>query len=278
MDARSSGVTRPVPEEWPDIYMTSLLIQEHAPALSLECKALEQARAYVRAAREGWGWRYLPDLPLDLDDTAMGWAALEPAERAIDSETVERIMALANSEGGFRTFIGDGGEAQPSHPAVTLNVAFAFDGAAVPWPHAASDEYLERWLRQPDFPACQWMGSMVFPIYLFARAAALLKRLGAAGSERLAASVLEMRRTDGAWGGALPDSLDTALAVITLDRLGSPVCGGVRLLRFFEEMQFDDGGWGWSPLYSDGSGTWFGHRAITTAFAIRAMEILRHAS
>lgn len=275
MDARRTDVVRSLPEAWPDLYMTCLLIKEHSPVLCLECKLLQRARSYVRAARAGWAWRYLPDLPLDLDDTAIAWAALDPADRGIDTEVVDRVMALANPDGGFRTFIGDGGENQPSHPAVTLNVAFALDEAEVSWPHAATDRYLNQWLQQSDFPACEWMGSRLFPIYLFARVASVLERLGPSAAERLAARVEELRRADGTWGRELPDSLDTALAVVALDRCGSPISGSASLLRFFLKSQFDDGGWGWSPLYSDGSGTWFGQRAITTTFAIRAMEILR---
>jgi hypothetical protein len=255
MDARSSGAARSVPDEWPDLYMTCLLVQEPSPVLCLGCEALDRARSYVKAAREDWAWRYLPDLPPDLDDTAMAWAALGDCE--IDPDIACRIMALANPDGGFRTFIGEGGEGQPLHPAVTLNVAFAFDRARIAWPRAATDQYLAQWLRRRDFPACEWMGSPVLDV-----------------ADRLAGRVMELRRADGTWGGELPDSFDTALAVVTLDRLGVRISGGTRLEQFFLKTQFDDGGWGWSPLYSDGSGTWFGHRAITTAFVVRAMEIL----
>jgi hypothetical protein len=275
MDARSSGKARVVPEEWPDLYMTCLLVHECAAFLHAECDALQRARSYVRAAREGWSWRYLPDLPPDLDDTAMAWAALDRADRRIDSEVVGRVMANRNSDGGFRTFIGKSGENQPSHPAVTLNVAFALDEAHISWSGQATYRYLERWLYHSEFPACPWMGSALFPIYLFARSSCLLQQLGAAAMERLAARVMEMRRGDGTWGGALPDSLSTALAVVSLDRLGFPVSASENLERFFLESQFDDGGWGWSPLYSDGNGTWFGHRAITTMFVIGAMRILK---
>lgn len=277
MDARAPGIARAVPEQWPDVYMTCLLIQEHSPTLCSGGKALQRARSWVRSAREGWSWRYLPDLPPDLDDTAMAWAALEPADRGICAEVLCQVRALANPDGGFRTFIGEGGKNQPSHPAVTLNVAFALEEADLPWERAATDRYLERWLWQPDFPACPWMGSPLFPIYLFARSARILERLGPAAAERLASRVAELRRVDGTWGGELPDSLSSALAVVALDRLKSTVSGGADLARFFLQSQFDDGGWGWSPLYSDGRGTWFGHRAITTLFVIRAMEILQYA-
>jgi hypothetical protein len=275
IDARSSATVRAVPEGWPDVYMTCLLIQEHSSVLCLECQALERARSYVRGAREDWGWRYLPDLPLDLDDTAMALAALNPCDRLVDGDVIDRVFSLANADGGFRTFIGAGGESQPSHPAVTLNVAFTLDQAQVTWPSAASDAFLARWLARPDFPACEWMGSRLFPIFLFSRADGVLKRLGPAEAVRLVDCVLQLRRADGTWGGALPDSLDTALAIVTLDRLGVSVSGRDTLERFLLESQFDDGGWGWSPLYSDGSGTWFGQRAITTVFAVRAIEVLR---
>jgi hypothetical protein len=277
MDARCSSTTRAMPKDWPDLYMTCLLIQEGSPFQCLQGQALlQRARSYVREARQGWSWRYLPDLPPDLDDTAMAWAALNPTDGGIDSEVIGHIMMLANPDGGFRTFIGEGGESQPSHPAVTLNVAFALDEAHVSWPRAATDHYLENWLRQPDFPRCPWIGSPLFPIYLFARARQVLGQLGHPARERLEMRIHELRRADGTWGDELPDSLSTALAVNVLDRLGCPVSCPANVERFFLASQFDDGGWGWSPLYSDGSGTWFGHRAITTAFVIRAITILQH--
>jgi hypothetical protein len=74
------------------------------------------------------------------------------------------------------------------------------------------------------------------------------------------------------------DSLNTALAILVLDRLGFPISHRSSVERFFLESQFKDGGWGWSPLYSDGSGTWFGHREITTMFVMRAMMIQEHST
>jgi hypothetical protein len=35
---------------------------------------------------------HLPDLPPDLDDTAMAWAALDPADCGIDSQVISRIL------------------------------------------------------------------------------------------------------------------------------------------------------------------------------------------
>jgi hypothetical protein len=276
MDARSSGTARAVPPKWADLYMTCLLLQVHSPALRLGAGVLERARSFVLATREDWFCRYLPDLPGDLDDTAMAWIALGPAGGGLDN-AVEQVMANANPDGGFRTFIGGPGQNQPSHPAVTLNLTLALDQAGINWPRAASDQYLHRWLEQPDFPACRWMGSRLFPIFLFARATCLLERLGAAARERLVTTLIEMQRADGSWGSSLPDGFDTALAVITLDMLGADVPDGDMLKSLLLSFQLDDGGWGWSPLYSDGSGTWFGHRAITTAFAVRALEVLRSA-
>ncbi len=275
MDARSSSTAaREVPPRWPDLYMTSLLIQEHSPALGLQPSSLERARSYVLAAREGSYWRYLPDLPCDLDDTAMAWLALEPTNCGIDAYILMQVMAMANSDGGFPTFIGRGAHNQPSHPAVTLNISLALDRANIDWPSSGSDRYLGLWLKQPDFPACPWIGSRLFPVFLFARSSYLVKRLSVPARERLVSTIHTMQRTDGAWGASLPDGLDTALAIISLDLLGAEVPRTDVLRHLLLTWQLDDGGWGWSPLYSDGSSTWFGHRAITTALAIRALEIL----
>lgn len=276
MDARSSGTARPVPPGWTDLYMTCLLLQEHSPAIRLESSVLERVRSLVLLTKEDWFWRYLPDLPGDLDDTAMAWITLGRTDGGLDN-AIEQVIANANPDGGFRTFIGDSGQNQPSHPAVTLNVTLAFERAGINWPYTASDQYLQRWLKQPDFPACPWMGSRLFPIFLFARATGLLERLGPAARERMVTTIIDMQRADGSWGSSLPDGLDTALAVITLDMLGADVPAREVLQPLLLSFQLDDGGWGWSPLYSDGSGTWFGHRVITTVFAVRALEILSRA-
>jgi hypothetical protein len=275
MDARSScPVVRAVPDGWPDIYMTCLLIQEHSPALELQSDLLERIRSYILSAREGSYWRYFPNLPCDLDDSAMGWLALDPAISGINAETLTAVIAMANSDGGFPTFIGDQFHKQLSHPAVTLNITLALDRANIDWSFAESDKYLERILQQPNFPVCEWIGSPIFPIFLFARSTDLMKRLGESARERLVSSILRMHRPDGMWGIGLPDGLDTALAVISLDLLGAEIPRAKEIRRLLLTLQLDDGGWGWSPLFSDGTGTWFGHRAITTAMVIRALEIL----
>jgi hypothetical protein len=272
MDARSMHGVRAIPLGWRDVYMTSLLIQEDSPALPLEAGDLERARSYLRAARDGWGWRYLPDLPPDLDDTSMAWAALGSAYPGISREVAEQVTAMANRDGGFPTFIG--GISQPSHPAVTLNVTFAMDRAGISWSRDSTDRYLAKWLQQPEFPSCKWIGARMFPVFLFARAAGLLQRLGTWANQRLVTLIMEFRRGDGSWGLGLPDSLETALAVLSLDLLGTGVADRLALSHFLLNLQFADGGWGWSPLYSDGSGTWFGHRAITTTLVVRALDVL----
>jgi hypothetical protein len=275
MDARSSSAdARLVPSRWPDLYMTCLLIQEHSTALGLPPGALERARFYVRDAQDGSYWRYLPDLPCDLDDSAMAWLALQTATHEIDAHIPTKVMAMANPDGGFPTFIGGRVQHQLSHPAVTLNVTLALDRANTDWSFSRSDRYLGEWLQQPDFPACHWIGSRLFPVFLFARSTCLVKRLGAQARERLVSTIIRLHRADGAWGTSLPDGLDTALAIICLDLLGTGIPRSDDLRHFLLTLQLEDGGWGWSPLYSDGSGTWFGHRAITTALAIRALEIL----
>jgi hypothetical protein len=91
---------------------------------------------------------------------------------------------------------------------------------------------------------------------------------------RLVDRTLALRRNDGSWGRELPDSLETSLAVVTLDLLGAAIPDRAATRRLLLNCQLDDGGWGWSPLYSDGNGTWYGQRAITTLFAVRALRTL----
>lgn len=275
MDARSSSTAaRVVPPLWPDLYMTCLLIQEHSTALNVKPGLLERAQSYVLSAQEDSYWRYLPELPCDLDDSAMAWLALDSSAFGINDHIFRQLMEMANPDGGFPTFIGDRMRSQLSHPAVTLNISLALDRANIDWPSSETDLYLGRWLQQPDFPNCEWVGSRLFPIFLFARSTNLVERLGSPARKQLISTIIRMQRTDGAWGESLPDGLDTALAVVSLDLLGAEIPRTEVIRHLLLTLQLDDGGWGWSPLYSDGSGTWFGHRAITTAMAIRALEIL----
>jgi hypothetical protein len=274
MDARSARVGRVPPSGWRDVYMTSLWLAECAVRSRTPVDdAVEIARGYLRDVREGWWWRYLPELPGDLDDTAMALVALHPADRVLDAEISRRLLECMNADGGFPTFIGGGPtHPQASHPAVTINVAFALDRAELKWSTEATDRYLRAWAEAPDFPACPWRASRILPLFLFARAKQLSARLGLRA--RLAARVLELQGPSGCWGGVLSDSLDTALAVVTLDLLEAPIPRSNEISRYLRETQLEDGGWGWSALYSDGEATFFGQRAITTAFALRALSVL----
>jgi MoaA/NifB/PqqE/SkfB family radical SAM enzyme len=275
MDARSIlAQPRHGPPGWIDPYMTALLVQELDQAIPFGPQVAARARAYLLAARDGWAWRYLPDLPCDLDDTAMAWLALEPGDRRIDDDVVNRLEAMLNDDGGFPTFIGGPPGRQPSHPAVTVNVALALDRSGVSSLRPRTDAYLRRWLFSDGFPTCEWSGALILPLFLCARASGLRERLGPPVVERLVERTLTLRRDDGSWGRGLPDSLDTSLAVVTLALLGVAAPDPDATSRLLRQCQLDDGGWGWSPLYGDGAGTWFGQRAISTLFAMRALRIL----
>lgn len=275
MDTRSIlEEPRPVPEGWVDLYMSSLLVQEFASFSPLGESIIAGARAYIAAARDSWFWRYLPDLPGDLDDTSMAWLALDPANRQIDEEVVARLQPMLNDDGGFPTFICDDFRHQSSHPAVTLNVARALDRAQIACFQEQTDTYLKRWLFREDFPDCEWLGAPVFPLFLFSRAPELVRRLGPAAQRRLVELTLGMQRSDASWGRGLADSLDTSLAVLLLDSFGLEIPASREVRELLLSCQLDDGGWGWSALYSDGDGTWYGQRALTTLFALRALQIL----
>lgn len=274
MDARSIREPRQGSPGWIDPYMTALMVQEFDPALPLGAQVIARARAWLRGARDGWAWRYLPDLPCDLDDTSMAWLALEPADRTIDGEVVAQLRAMLNPDDGFPTFIGGPAGSQRSHPAVTVNVALALDRAEMTALRDRTDAYLRRWIFSEDFPSCEWSGCPTMPLFLCARATELLERLGPEAVRRVVDRTLALRRNDGSWGRELPDSFDTSLAVVTLDLLGAAIPDRDATRRMLLHCQLDDGGWGWSPLYSDGTATWYGQRAITTLFALRALNIL----
>lgn len=274
MDGRSIREPRPAPAGWIDPYMTALMVGELDPSLPLSPQVAARARACLRASRDGWAWRYLPDLPCDLDDTSVAWLALESDEHRIDGEVIAQLEAMLNPDGGFPTFIGGPSGSQLSHPAVTVNVALALDRSGVTALRDRTDAYLRRWIFSEDFPSCEWAACPTFPLFLCARATELLERLGPEAVRRLVDRTLALQRPDGSWGNELPDSFDTSLAIVILDLLGAAIPDRDATRRILAGCQFDDGGWGWSPLYSDGNDTWYGQRAITTLFALRALKIL----
>ena len=118
------------------------------------------------------------------------------------------------------------------------------------------------------------MHSLTFTLYLVVRTKLLRNWLEGQLVRRLSELLNSTRRPDGLWGRGTPQVLDTAFAVLCCQGLGLAIPEAAKVLSFLMDCQLPDGGWCWAPLFSDGSGCWFGHRAVTTIAAVRAIEYL----
>ena len=149
-----------------DLYMTSLIHQcliDYWPNDEVDLK--RRCVTFIRARREGRGWRYLPSLPLDVDDTAMALMSVEGSGADL-SEVVDSIVSQQLASGGFRTFFDI--DCDPEHFAVTVNAVCALWSLR----REAAEKglnYLMRWLDRPDWDGMQWMYSALLPMFLLGR-------------------------------------------------------------------------------------------------------------
>jgi len=267
------GEARRIPDQWPDIYMTCLVVQELLRfGLDSAERTIVQGTAFIQQWSERGLCRYLPDYPYDSDDSAMAAITLSELGLKPDGNVFLELRKAQGPDGGFHTFwtLPD----QFSHPAVSLNVVSALDRDEQTWDCPRARRFLMDWLSSEEFPRCPWFYSEAFPLYLAARTDVVWRWLGASLKTRLSDCLGRHRRADGLWGASGPEVLDTALAVLCLARLGNELEGALEVRQYLRDSQMSDGGWCWAPLYSDSAGTWFGSRVVTTVFAIRALKLI----
>jgi hypothetical protein len=267
------GARRSVPNDWPDIYASSLAQQlvweghgevaERLSSITLES---------LLRAEKVTGCCFLPGFPQDADDLSMLALSKCISNTEVPESITKKIRQAQSSGGGFRTFLQDD---EDPHEAVTLNALNALYslGSKCEF-HDEARNYMASWFAKPDFPDCRWMHSASFTLYLIARTKVLWKWFGSELTATLSAALTRTRNQYGLWGKGNPQVLDTAFAVLCYERLGASFSQCETAVSFLCESQLADGGWCWAPLFSDGSGCWFGHRVVTTLAVMRAAQYL----
>lgn len=266
-----SSRRRPVPAGGGDIYMTSL-VQQCLNAYWEGAKPwiADQCIAFVRSRQEGDGWRYLPELPLDTDDTAMAMISLRAAGQNPPPNMTAALLRQQLESGGFRTFYFN--DSDPEHFAVTANAVNALwyiERSAA----RAGLGYIDRWMREPRWQELQWMYSGILPMYLLARTASVFNEYAPDLQNRIVEFLCSRRRGDGLWGNGNPECVETALAALALDCCGVRPNGMRAIVDFLRDSQCSDGTWPWAPLYSDGDGQWFGQRAASTILCCSGLRL-----
>jgi hypothetical protein len=130
------------------------------------------------------------------------------------------------------------------------------------------------WLEEPKRNELQWMYSPLLPMFLLARNLAEISDTAPQLSSLIAELVLRRRRPDGTWGQAREESFEIAIAVLTLQHCGCLMSNAASVISFLENTQGVDGSWPWAPIFSDGDGNWFGHRALSTVLCAGALDLL----
>jgi hypothetical protein len=227
---------------------------------------------FILSCQEEQGWRYLPELPLDVDDTAMAMISFQRAGAKVPDRLVLSLAAQQLATGGFRTFFDS--ETDTEHFAVTVNAVYAL------WNEDRKTaerglNYLMRWLEESRWDELQWMYSPLLPMYLLARGNKALGENAAAIQARVAEVVLTLRREDGLWGNGNPECVETALAVLALHECSVRPTGIPAVIDHLRASQCRDGTWPWAPVFSDGDGQWFGHRALSTVLCCAVFSLER---
>jgi hypothetical protein len=228
--------------------------------------------SFLWETKEERGWSYLPGLPVDVDDSAMAIASLQ--HRAVDlpDRLFDELARQQLPSGAFRTFFDL--EEDPAHFSVTANAVLALTSRR-PAAAARGLGYLREALAAPSETQNQWMYSLVFPLFLLARVAR--RREDATLRAEIADRLLALRREDGLWGGGMPESFETATALLTLHACGATPDKLGAVVLHLAHAQRDDGTWPWAPLYSDGDGHWFGQTAVSTLVCATALAIAKGA-
>jgi hypothetical protein len=262
---------RQIPEHGCDIYMTALThqcLQSYFPNTLPD--VLHRCVQFITTRREDEGWRYLPELPLDVDDSAMAIVSLFLAGVDVPNELLASLAAQQSASGGFRTFFHCDNDGE--HFAVTANAVYAL------WDRDRKNavrglNYLLRWLEAPRWGELQWMYSPLLSMYLLVRDSARFAPDSSAIQSKVAEIVLDLRRKDGLWGNGNPECVETALAALALGHCGVAPDSTPTITDHLIHSQRPDGSWPWAPMFSDGDGQWFGQRALSTVLCAAALRL-----
>lgn len=272
------------------VFATSLALfsMAEAEASAPSNKARESMRravAYLESQRSPSGtWNYLErgakalsgaTLPDDLDDASCALLAIAKAsgkepDGASLASFVRQLIACEEKAGGpYHTWVvrpEDRPRWRDLDVAVNANVgsALALGGAKLP----ALDAFIDAAVERKRLESLYYKSPLAIAYFI-----ARYYESRGKGGERLAALVMERRLRDGSWG----TSLETALAMCALLRLGMPAKPLEKAARSLAKRADARGLWKAEPLFIEEIRSkrayYAGSDALTSAIAIEALAL-----
>jgi hypothetical protein len=241
----------------------------------------------LKQKSEHWSFNYWkkgsPEIktrpyPDDLDDTFCSLAALYQSNKTVfDGAALAKIVTILTAtekkEGGpYYTWItlpDVDNVWKDIDIAVNSNVAYFLALQDIFLPNMR--EFLFNGIKQKKFNSKYYL--TIFPIiYFLSRYLNLDKKTPIKLKLDLQKFILSKQRVDGSWG----NSLDTALAVSSLLRLGTLPASISKSVQFLENEGQKDR-WSASTFYRDlvvgKKQYYFGSKALTTAFCLEALSL-----
>lgn len=257
--------TEPIPIE----IFTTCIIVDLVDDLHVDPALIEHLVTYLDGWHDQGRFHFFEDrhlLPPDVDCIAYGLLPLlrrDLVDRATARELGQQLLANTDARGVLQTYLdpsGQRGHVDPCVCANGLSLLFALDLAAGVDP---TIEYLYTTLTSPEhrgstryYPSPD--AFLYFLSRLYAQHPTRMQRF-----EAPLVAALRKRLDHGA------SALELAMRVVSCDRMGVDACSTLEQLA---ARQLDDGAWPAGSLYRAGRHeAYFGCRALTTAFALRAL-------
>ena len=223
-------------------------------------------------------WRYWPNLPPDLDDTALCSLAAGPHPWLVFGRNVGPILSNRDREGRFLTWMlpHDGPDAAGNDVSSWNDVDSVVNANTIAWlGNNPETEGAQRWIEtlieeHREEGSAPWYPCPMDIYVAVARASCIAKPVFARLRPALASRIIERRKTGGGFG----DVLRTAQALSALDMLGGwereeSVRPSVERLI---ESQRPDGSWPECLAWLAGPLGGIASEALTTACCIEALE------
>jgi hypothetical protein len=260
------------PESFTSMIIADLLIgqREHQVLVSQICAMLEQELD----AGDGL-FHFFKDharLPADADTTAMGLSVLLQAGAPVTERahrTLDRILANTNSQGVVETYFDPTGErAGIIDPVVCVNVLYLAHQLGRERELVATLDYVHQTIVDGSYLAgTRYYHSPDTFLYFAARLVRQFPQVHWVLFRPLRAALRDRQATTS-------HPLDLAQRVIAANWLGLPLgLDGADESRELVESQELDGCWPSDSMFRYGrKQIYFGSRALTSAFAIRALQ------